>query len=724
MKNSEFITKNDFHFFQNEILVDLKKIETRSNEQFSQLSSFIKSQNFINEQKIQKLSALIETLTKKIEEKTDLEKFEDKLRQSMNTMNDTAVKLDIKLNILNKDLKDTCFKYDSIITNNLFVPRIIGIGCQFENLRYFIEYANTKISDLLKIKDKQNLDNKTYKEKIESLIKQNEIQLETMQIKMKDIIRQRVESSNNLFLQQINEVNNKIEKEKMDNKKYLEEQKIILDKIVNDFNKFYTDEFNDLFNNFNLNMDNNKEEFHHINNKIKELEEIIKKINFYQRKNSTKIINDNNEQNNIITNITNNNNDNKDLRGQKSIISSNFENANEKNYIKNNNTFQKNDSIKDLDNKDIENDISTNKGKTINKRKNLDNTNSNNLTLNKSLMANVKENDSLEVRNNSDNKFNDKDNENNKVNDITNYEGNNKRYENNSNKNKFVKVINYNGMNNEINKLNNNKISKNSRIGHNFSSNNMGYKTKYKKYFDFSDNIKVNTLVLGSEFSEKDLHFIKTVKFNLSQAYKIAKARLEEQQRLKLNMFSTLSVKGNDPVNNKIIFPHNYSKIIKNKIKEKVKTLDKTSYNFRRLLYDNQEIPNQNFPSINNDMLKGNNSSLDIKNMYLSYKNDNNGEKMPIFNKDANATQFDIANNNIIKIYKKNTRHRIPGSSSNDNHPVKIGSFTPQNISNSYFNYINNFDRSYDFSYEDGNSKETLKNVKSFLVKKFKEDND
>ena len=125
MKNSEFITKNDFLFFQNEILVDLKKIETRSNEQFSQLSSFIKSQNFINEQKIQKLSALIETLTKKIEEKTDLEKFEDKLRQSMNTMNDTAVKFEVKLNILNKELKDTCFKYDSIITNNLFVPRII-----------------------------------------------------------------------------------------------------------------------------------------------------------------------------------------------------------------------------------------------------------------------------------------------------------------------------------------------------------------------------------------------------------------------------------------------------------------------------------------------------------------------------------------------------------------------------------------------------------------------
>ena len=111
--------------------------------------------------------------------------------------------------------------------------------------------------------------------------------------------------------------------------------------------------------------------------------------------------------------------------------------------------------------------------------------------------------------------------------------------------------------------------------------------------------------------------------------------------------------------------------------------------------------------------------------MYLSYKNDKNEEKIPFFNKDANATQFDIANNNMFKIYKRKARHRIPGSpSNNNNHPNKIESFTPQNISNSYFNYINNFERSYDFSYEDRNSKETLKHVKSFLIKKFKEDND
>ena len=752
MKNNEFITKNDFLFFQNEMLGDLKKVEIKINEKLSQLSTYLETQKSINEEKNQQFSSLIENLTKKIEEKTDLQKFENKLKQSINTMHDTTVKLEVKYNIINRDLRDSCFKYDKIISNNLLVPRIVGPGCHYENLKYFIEYTNTKIGDLLKTKDKQNLDSKLFKEKMENLIKQNEIQLETMENKMTDIIKQQIQTCNNIFLDKISEVNSKIEIEKTENQKYLEEQKNILDKIVNDFNKFYKDEYNDLFNNFNLNVDKNKDELHHINNKLKEIEEIIKKFSFHRRKSSMIIIKDNTGQNNIITNITNNNNYNGDLRRQKSIISTKFENSNEKNYIKNNISSLKNNTLKDIDNKDTEKDNSKNKVKHENKRKEPDNklknTNSN-LTLNKSIMVNIKEKDSFEDRNNSDNNnkikakkdlknfdfklnnrklSNGKDNENNKVNDNINYESNNKRHENNTNKNFYFKLINYNDMLNERNSLNNNKKQKNVRIGHNLSSSNMGYKTKYKNFYNFADNIKVNTVAIGSEFSEKDLQFIKVAKYNLSQAYILAKARLEDQQRLKLNMFSTLSVKGNNSGkllgNNKYKFPPNYYKFKKNKIKEKEKLVDKNSNNYNSSLYDNPEIPNPNFPSINNDLMKRNNSSLDMKNMYLSYVNDSNGEKMPFFNKDANVTQIDIMNKNIFKIYKRNSRHKIIGSSSNYNHPIKMGAFTPHNISNPYLNCSNNFDRSYDFSYEERNAKETLKHVKSYLIKKFKEDYD
>ena len=110
MNNNEFTTKNDFLYFQNEILGDIKNIQVKTAEKFTQLSNYLETQKNFNEKKFNDLTILVDKLSKKLEEKTDLEKFEDKLKQSLRSMQDLTVKLEIKFNIMNKDLKDACFK--------------------------------------------------------------------------------------------------------------------------------------------------------------------------------------------------------------------------------------------------------------------------------------------------------------------------------------------------------------------------------------------------------------------------------------------------------------------------------------------------------------------------------------------------------------------------------------------------------------------------------------
>ena len=51
MKNNEFATKNDFLFFQNEILGDIKNIDFKMNEKFTHMSKYIETQNSFNEKK-------------------------------------------------------------------------------------------------------------------------------------------------------------------------------------------------------------------------------------------------------------------------------------------------------------------------------------------------------------------------------------------------------------------------------------------------------------------------------------------------------------------------------------------------------------------------------------------------------------------------------------------------------------------------------------------------
>ena len=44
MNNNEFTTKNDFLYFQNEILGDIKNIQVKTAEKFTQISNYLETQ--------------------------------------------------------------------------------------------------------------------------------------------------------------------------------------------------------------------------------------------------------------------------------------------------------------------------------------------------------------------------------------------------------------------------------------------------------------------------------------------------------------------------------------------------------------------------------------------------------------------------------------------------------------------------------------------------------
>ena len=121
---------------------------------------------------------------------------------------------------------------------------------------------------------------------------------------------------------------------------------------------------------------------------------------------------------------------------------------------------------------------------------------------------------------------------------------------------------------------------------------------------------------------------------------------------------------------------------------------------------------------------------MEQRTMYLSYLKDNIIERKNEINSNANKTQIDYNLNyenekkmlNIIKKDKKRKKIGLVGSSSDVNLPIKMESFTPNNISNPYLNRSNNDERLNDLSFDNGGAKATLKRVKSFLIKKFKED--
>ena len=782
MNNNEFTTKNDFLYFQNEILGDIKNIQVKTSEKFTQISNYLETQKNFNEKKFNDLTILVDKLSKKLEEKTDLEKFEDKLKQSLRSMQDLTVKLEIKFNIMNKDLKDACFKYDKIVSNNLLVPGIIGSGCPYDNLRYFIEYANVKIAELVKAKEKQNLDGKLYKEKIEGIINQNQYQFETMNVKFSNIIQEEIKKNDKMCKERISSVYQKIEKDRMENDKILEEYKLILDKFGNDFGRFYQEDWinqHNLVNTLNHKIGKNSEEFHAINLKLKELEELIKrpptKRNSIIRRSNTIIIKENFD-NNASNRETNNNQKNKRVSIKRIDIKRETQKTNINNITSKRNNSKEpilsSKNINIINNKDNKNFNKKEEQNIINIKEKSSNKNTKALNFQKieekndesdmvkSRNINNKENkftnlheaqDKSEIDNINNNKikkldfktlnikrriFKDEINENNKGNDNTNYDSNYKR--GSYNDSYFYKVINFNDYFNNRNNLNNNKTTKSIEIGNNYNSNSnsntIDFRIKFNNNFNVPENIRLNNFSIGGEFSENDLHFVSNTKYNLSQAYLLAKAKLEEQQRIKPSkIFSNLSLNGNNTIKtferNK--FKLNLKDNDKKKKKEKGISTDKYSNNHSSINENTQDFFFKNFPSIYKNPQEipvMHKNILHQKRMYLSYINDNFGDKNNKFDKDTNKTQIDYNNyNEKIKGDKLNrnrdrNKFKMVGSSSQADLLIKMDSLTPNNKSNQLLNRSKNEERSLDLSYDKGSAKATLNHVKSFLIKKFKED--
>ena len=324
----------------------------------------------------------------------------------------------------------------------------------------------------------------------------------------------------------------------------------------------------------------------------------------------------------------------------------------------------------------------------------------------------------MKVKNNIDN---------NKVHDSVIFISNNKMNETNFNKSFFFKVVNYNNIFKEKNHIKT-KSEKSPKNNKNEGINTIELKKHNKNNLSESYNIQFKNLNLGPEFNENEIRFINYSKYNLSQAYLMAKARIEEQQKLKLNIISTLSSNGNFSVKslsqNKFKFNRNYNEFQKNKQKE----IEKSTKN-NLSINDNQFMFNTNFPFLNKSLPKDLKSNInEQKKMYSSCINYNNiDQKIKEFSKDSNRTYIDY---NILKepeIKKVNHKNnKIDGI--NDKkmisyNPVaqkKDKNLTPNNNDSSFHNFGNFVQNSNELSLDQESVKENF--VKSNLIKKTKDE--
>ena len=159
-------------FFKNDILGDLKQIESKLSKKIIQESDERDRKLIDFQNRLDALTQKLFNLSNTTSENTLFKEKLESLYQFRSKIESTINNLEFKLNTTTKELVDAINKYDRIVNNNIFYQGVVGSSnAKFRNLHDFIDYVLTNISQLNIFKDKiVGIDFKNYQAKLDSMI--------------------------------------------------------------------------------------------------------------------------------------------------------------------------------------------------------------------------------------------------------------------------------------------------------------------------------------------------------------------------------------------------------------------------------------------------------------------------------------------------------------------------------------------------------------------------
>ena len=210
-----------------------------------------------------------------------------------NNVNDKLISHEVRLNNLREEFSKATQKYDKIYLDNLELPGFIGRCAKYKNCQIFFNEVIKNLGTLNQFREKNILDLKSYKEKLENIIKSFNILVDNnnkAQIKYINSLNQKNITDCKNMMDILEE---KIRDVKVDNAKYsldimrkteemhkkLDKIEKIKDDIFEEFNK-KSNEFNKMNSDTLDKFDEFKKEYKIIRDKFFELADFIKDIRF------------------------------------------------------------------------------------------------------------------------------------------------------------------------------------------------------------------------------------------------------------------------------------------------------------------------------------------------------------------------------------------------------------------------------------------------------------
>ena len=308
------VKKADMIYMQNELLSDINSLEKKLSDKITQLSIVIQNQKLISEQNFELSKGNYKILLEKIESNENLDKIKQQFTEFKTKINNNLIVNNSKISSLERELKDIGFKYDNLFNNNISTPGLIGKGGKYKDLRNFREYLDKKINELIIYKEKNIIDIKKYKEKMDNIIGQIQLRTQNNESKYFEFCYEKINEAKKEIMDKFSLLDESINNIKIENGKYsfdLIKKSEDLQNQINTFKNIEQDintklkEQSEKYQNYNNDLvklfESQSDEFKLIKSRFTELSEFIKDVRFMRNLNNFKGkgVNQNNEINSV-----------------------------------------------------------------------------------------------------------------------------------------------------------------------------------------------------------------------------------------------------------------------------------------------------------------------------------------------------------------------------------------------------------------------------------------
>ena len=274
LHSEKSVTKNDMIFFQNDMLSDLKKMELQTNNKLTSINQTLSSKINEYDEKFTKVFENIAELISAVSaRKFDNERIEDLLSMKLK-FSELITQNQSRLQIIDKNLENSMYKYDRFILDNLQVPGLIGSSCKYKNCRMFFESIYNDLKANKKNKDEEKASLKNFQDRIDTRVFKCENELNKIHMSINEVCQTKCEKFFKTMENRFDSVEEFMHSTRIENSKFVNDLiktstslKIEWNKLENIKNEIYKKFYEEL-DKYKKLIDSTNRTFHHLENEF------------------------------------------------------------------------------------------------------------------------------------------------------------------------------------------------------------------------------------------------------------------------------------------------------------------------------------------------------------------------------------------------------------------------------------------------------------------------